>query len=239
MFFVLLTLSAITATCGTNLRKKGHELEDMMSEQEQEETNDKDNVGEDYVALKVVVEESSSADTIVSRRILKKKKNNNKNDDEEESEEEETNEVEEQINCQNNSTWTRESNPSSYKTCVWVSQKNPQNRCEKVDAKENCPKTCNDNCEDSVNYGGVEAEPEDEEPSACEDSSTWTRESNPSNSKNCDWVEARTTEKTKKRCKKDDAMENCPNTCNDQCPDSVNFPSSIPSGAPTKMPTTM
>merc|ERR1712194_749570 len=88
---------------------------------------------------------------------------------EQQQEEEETNtepsEEEEQtiddssneIDCQDNSEWTRDTIQGDYMNCVWVgkrSEERTKNRCKRDDAMENCPGTCNAQCQGSVNYVG-------------------------------------------------------------------------------------
>merc|ERR1712194_880674 len=64
---------------------------------------------------------------------------------------------EEEIDCQDNSEWTRDTIQGDYMNCVWVgkrSEERTKNRCERDDAMENCPGTCNAQCQGSVNYVG-------------------------------------------------------------------------------------
>jgi len=126
------------------------------------------------------------------------------------------------IKCQDNSEWTRESRQGDYMNCVWVARRKTT-RCQRDDARENCPGTCHEQCPDnSVTSVGEE---EDEEPILCQDNSEWTRRtSNQGNNyMNCDWVGKKSPETTKHRCRMNDALENCPGTCHEQCPDSVNW----------------
>merc|ERR1712194_830654 len=62
-----------------------------------------------------------------------------------------------EIDCQDNSEWTRDTIQGDYMNCVWVgkrSEERTKNRCKRDDAMENCPGTCNALCQGSVNYVG-------------------------------------------------------------------------------------
>jgi len=139
-----------------------------------------------------------------------------------------------EIDCQNNSTWTRDGTQDDDRDCDWVGKgtiEKTQKRCTMYDAMVNCPNTCHVQCPDSVNWGG-------DEEIDCQNDDDWTRDGTPDDYRDCEWVKNK-PEKTQDRCQMYDAMVNCPGICREQCPGSVNFPSSIPSGAPTMTPTTM
>lgn len=82
--------------------------------------------------------------------------------------------------------------------CVWVA-KNPEVRCEKENAPENCPEACN-----SV--------PDSCEPVECINN-TDEFESNKGKMRTCDWV----AKNAEIRCDNDNVMENCAALCNPAC----------------------
>jgi len=232
MFFVFLTLSAIDATRGSNLRGKGRELQDICNDfwsvgwtfsnrenmqmcewadRGDPSADDNTNIanmikkcGEDVQGLDLEIvlgedevvgivadwcaqtcakvgvdpnrcqgpvtvdqQESDNSSGCLGEDTMQEQHQEQEQQQEEEetnaelSEEEEQtiddSSNEEEIDCQDNSEWTRNTIQGDYMNCIWVgkrSEERTKNRCKRDDAMENCPGTCNAQCQGSVNYVG-------------------------------------------------------------------------------------
>ncbi len=150
---------------------------------------------------------------------------NDKEEQEEQFQEEEEEQSEEEAQddfdsdaCMDNPSFRFEG--ASTQNCEWVASKFTSFRCSETGVVENCPATCNPDCDNEstspptsdFDDDGKYDDDDDNYDEVCGNNPNFRFQGEPD--KNCEWVGQKFTSF---RCSEAEVSENCPGTCNPDC----------------------